>query len=59
MIFISPPGDGQVRGRLCEGDDLPDRGRAAGELLRQQSARFVRGHGSVPRLASAQTSHPV
>lgn len=26
-------GDGQVRSGLCEGDDLPDRGCAAGELL--------------------------
>jgi len=30
------------------GDDLPDRPRAARELLRQQPARAVRRHGRLP-----------
>lgn len=59
LILISPAGDGQVRSGLCEGDDLSDRGCAAGELLCQQPARSVRGYGSVPRPAKAQAADPV
>ena len=44
---------------MITGHDLPDRGRAAGELLCQQPARVVRRHGGVQGPAEAAAAPAV